>query len=194
MLLWLLVPFAYLLGSISSAILVSRAFALPDPRQQGSKNPGATNVLRLGGRKAAILTLAGDAGKGLIPVLTAHALHADDMIVAATGLAAFIGHLYPVFFGFKGGKGVATSLGVLLGFSWALGLSALLTWITVAALFRISSLAAIVAALLTPVFAWHWTASVPVTLACNGLAVLLLWRHRENMQRLARGEEKKLGR
>ncbi len=191
---WLLIPLAYLLGSVSSAVLISRLFGLPDPREQGSKNPGATNVLRLGGKKAAILTLLGDASKGLAPVLLARAWHADEIVTAATGVAAFLGHLYPVFFLFKGGKGVATALGVLLGFSWPLGLAAALTWIAVAALFRISSLAALSAAAATPFYAWLLSHSTELTAATTVLAVLLTWRHRANIGRLICGEESRLGR
>src|SRR5690606_29428173 len=132
-------------GSLSSAVIVSRFFGLPNPREQGSKNPGATNVLRLGGKKAAAITLLGDVTKGLVPLLMAKALDADEFVMALVGLAAFFGHLYPIFFQFKGGKGVATALGVLSGFSWMVGGAALLTWITVAFLSRISSLAALVA-------------------------------------------------
>jgi glycerol-3-phosphate acyltransferase PlsY len=191
---WLVLPLAYLLGSLSSAVLISRLYKLPDPREQGSKNPGATNVLRLGGKKAAVLTLIGDAAKGLIPVLAARALGAEPGIVAGAGIAAFLGHLFPVFFQFKGGKGVATALGVLLGFAWPLGLAAAATWITMAALFRISSLAALTAAAATPAYAWFLTHSRELTVATTGLALLLIWRHRANIGRLIRGEETRLGR
>lgn len=191
---WFIIPLGYLLGSLSSAVLVSRLSGLPDPREQGSKNPGATNVLRLGGRKAAIITLLGDAGKGLIPVLLARAWDADETVIAATGVAAFLGHLFPVFFQFKGGKGVATALGVLLGFSWLLGLGAALTWIATAAMFRVSSLAALTSAAFTPAIAWLWLRSPTLTLATALLSVLLIWRHRTNIGRLIRGEESRIGR
>lgn len=191
---WLLLPLAYLLGSLSSAVLISRLYQLPDPREQGSKNPGATNVLRLGGKKAAVLTLLGDAAKGLLPVLVARALDAEPIIVASAGIAAFLGHLFPIFFQFKGGKGVATALGVLLGFAWPLGLAAAATWITVAVLSRISSLAALVSAAATPAYAWLLTHSPEFTVATTGLALLLIWRHRANIGRLIRGEETRLGR
>ena len=125
---WLLVPLGYLLGSISSAIIVCRAMGLPDPREQGSGNPGATNVMRIGGKKAAAITLLGDMLKGLAPVLMAQALNVDPLVLAGVVLAAFLGHLYPVFFGFAGGKGVATSLGVLLGANWVVGGAVLLSW------------------------------------------------------------------
>lgn len=191
---WLLLPLAYLLGSLSTAVLVSRMFQLPDPREQGSKNPGATNVLRLGGKKAAIITLFGDAAKGLIPVLLARAWNADVIVIAATGVAAFLGHLFPIFFQFKGGKGVATALGVLSGYSGLLGLGAALTWIAIAAVFRISSLAALTAAAVAPGYAWWLSHSPELTSATAVLSALLIWRHRANIGRLVRGEEARIGR
>jgi glycerol-3-phosphate acyltransferase PlsY len=190
---WLIVPAAYLLGSISSAIIVSRILDLPDPRSEGSKNPGATNVLRLGGKKAAAITLLGDLLKGLIPVSIAQIVGGSGELIAATGVAAFAGHLYPVFFGFKGGKGVATSLGVLTGFSWTTGLSVLATWLLVALLSRISSLSALVAAGLAPVFVWLWLKDVALTLAAVVLAMLLLWRHSANIKRILNGTEPRIG-
>jgi len=191
---WLLVPLAYALGSLSSAVIVSRILGLPDPREEGSKNPGATNVLRLGGKKAAIITLLGDALKGLIPVLLARSLGAGDWIVGLVGLAAFVGHLLPVFFGFKGGKGVATALGVLSGFSWIVGLAVLATWIAVAYLSKISSLAALVAAALAPLYVWLWAGHAPVLTGMTAvMAALLFWRHRSNIRRLLSGEESRIG-
>ncbi len=190
---WLLVPLAYLLGSLSSAVIVSRLSGLPDPREQGSKNPGATNVLRLGGKKAAAITLLGDAVKGLVPVLLAKALVVEPIIVAAVGLAAFIGHVYPLFFGFTGGKGVATALGVLSGFSWLVGVSILVTWVAVAYLSRISSLAALTAAALTPVYVWIILHSEILTVAASIMALLLVMRHRGNIQRLLQGQESRIG-
>ncbi|RTK99711.1 MAG: glycerol-3-phosphate 1-O-acyltransferase, partial [Lysobacterales bacterium] len=133
--------FAYLCGSVSTAILVCRLMGLPDPRSEGSRNPGATNVLRIGGRKAAAITLAGDFLKGLIPVLVARAFGQGPEVLAATAFAAFLGHLYPVFFGFQGGKGVATALGVMVGLSWQVALAALATWLVIARVWKISSLA-----------------------------------------------------
>lgn len=186
---WLFVPAAYLIGSISSAIIICRLMGLPDPREQGSGNPGATNVMRIGGKKAAAITLLGDSLKGLIPVYAANALGMPVEVVAATGLAAFIGHLYPVFFGFKGGKGVATSVGVLLGFFWALGLAFMATWYLVYKLGRISSLSALVASTLSPIFAWYLVGDKAVIAASVIMTVFLLWRHKANIQRLLAGEE-----
>ncbi|MBS1213333.1 MAG: glycerol-3-phosphate acyltransferase [Proteobacteria bacterium] len=191
---WWLIPFSYLLGSLSSAVIVSRILRLPDPREQGSKNPGATNVLRLGGKKAAIITLLGDTAKGLIPLVVANNVGATAGVLAACGLGAFLGHLYPVFFGFKGGKGVATALGVLLGFSWVTGLAALLTWLAVAFLSRVSSLAALVSAALAPFYVWFWLKSPVLVAATLLMSGLLIWRHRENIGRIRRGEEARIGR
>jgi glycerol-3-phosphate acyltransferase PlsY len=191
---WLLVPLAYLLGSLSSAVIVSRLFGLPDPREEGSKNPGATNVLRLGGKKAAIITLLGDALKGLIPVLLARTLSAEPLLIGVVGLAAFAGHLFPVFFGFKGGKGVATALGVLSGFSGWVGLAVLATWIVTAFLSRISSLSALVAAALAPAYVWFLLHSEALTGATLVMTVILIVRHKTNIQRLLKGEESRIGR
>lgn len=193
MAIWFLVPLAYLLGSLSTAVIVSRVLGLPDPREQGSKNPGATNVLRLGGKKAAVITLVGDAMKGLIPVVIAQYLAVTPDMLAAVGLAAFLGHLYPVFFGFKGGKGVATALGVLTGFSGWVGLSVLATWLLMAWLFRISSLAALTAAALAPVFVWFLVHSAVLTAAALTMTFLLISRHRGNIERLLQGEESRIG-
>jgi len=191
---WFLVPLAYFMGSLSSAVIVSRLFRLPDPREQGSKNPGATNVLRLGGKKAAAITLLGDAAKGLIPVLLAKALGADVLVTALVGLAAFFGHLYPVFFQFKGGKGVATALGVLSGFSWTVGLAALSTWLATAFVSRISSLAALVASGLAPLYIWLLTGSEVLTGVSIVMVLFLIWRHRGNIERLLQGQEARIGR
>ncbi|MFN5745561.1 MAG: glycerol-3-phosphate 1-O-acyltransferase PlsY [Methylococcaceae bacterium] len=193
MTIWLLVVLAYLMGSLSSAVIVSKLSGLPDPREQGSKNPGATNVLRLGGKKAAIITLLGDAIKGLIPVLVAKSLSAPAEIVAAVGLAAFIGHLYPVFFGFKGGKGVATAWGVLGGFSGWVGLAVLATWLLTAFLTRYSSLSALVAAVLAPIYVWSVLHSEVLTGAALSMSLLLISRHRGNILRLFKGEEGRIG-
>lgn len=186
---WLLVPLGYLLGSISSAIIVCRVMGLPDPRGQGSGNPGATNVMRIGGKKAAAITLVGDMLKGLIPVLIAQALHVGPWILAGVVLAAFLGHLYPVFFGFAGGKGVATSLGVLLGANWMVGIAVLLTWYMVYKLFKISSLSALVASVLAPVYVYFITGVPALVYVTAFMSLLLIWRHKSNIQRLLAGEE-----
>lgn len=191
---WLMVPIAYLLGSLSSAVIVCRVMRLPDPRDEGSKNPGATNVLRLGGKKAAAITLVGDMAKGLVPVLLAKGLGVEAEVLAAVGLAAFVGHLYPVFFQFKGGKGVATALGVLSGFSWLTGLAALMTWLAVAFVSRISSLSALMASVLAPAYVWFWLKSPALTVATVLMSGLLVWRHQSNIQRILSGEETRIGR
>lgn len=182
---------AYCIGSISFAIVVSRLMRLPDPRGYGSRNPGATNVLRSGKKAAAMLTLAGDAGKGWVAVWLAAHLGGD---VAAAGFAAFIGHLYPVFHRFQGGKGVATAAGVLFGFDAWLGLAALATWIVTAVLFRYSSLASLIAAIGAPICAWFLGLDGRVVTVLAAIALLLVWRHRENIARLAAGTESRLGR
>ncbi len=190
---WLLVPFAYLLGSLSSAVITSRLMGLPDPREEGSKNPGATNVLRLGGKKAAIITLLGDLLKGVVPLTVAKELVVPGEVMAAVGLAAFLGHLYPVFFGFKGGKGAATALGVLAGYSWLVGLAALLTWLAVAFVSRISSLAALTAAAFAPLYVWFVLRSPMITVSAVLTSALLFCRHKSNIQRILSGEESKIG-
>lgn len=186
---WLLVLAAYLLGSISSAIIVCQLMGLPDPRAEGSGNPGATNVMRIGGKKAAAITLLGDMLKGLLPVLAAHALNVDPFILSGVMLAAFLGHLYPIFFGFAGGKGVATSFGVLLGAHWMVGLAVSLTWFVVYKLFNISSLSALVAAMLAPVYVYLIMEMQAVVYVAALIAVTLIWRHKTNIQRLLAGEE-----
>lgn len=186
---WLLVPFAYLTGSVSSAIIVCKLMGLADPRENGSGNPGATNVMRIGGKKAAAITLVGDALKGLIPVLIAKALGVDTMVLSAVVFAAFLGHLYPVFFGFKGGKGVATSLGVTLGVAWLLGLAVSGTWLLVYKIGKISSLSALVAAVLTPFYVWLIVGDAYLIVTFALISAVLLWRHRGNIQRLLDGRE-----
>jgi glycerol-3-phosphate acyltransferase PlsY len=188
----LLVLGGYLFGSISTAIIVCKLMGLPDPRTEGSRNPGATNVARLGGKKAAALTLAGDMLKGLVPVLIAHALQANPTILAATALAAFLGHLYPVFFGFQGGKGVATALGVIYGLYWPVGLLTTGVWLAMAIVFRYSSLAALTAILLTPLGFMWLLPEKPIIIAMVVLTVLLFWRHRSNIANLLSGEEGKI--
>jgi glycerol-3-phosphate acyltransferase PlsY len=188
----LLVAAAYLLGSVSSAIIVCRLMGLPDPRTQGSNNPGATNVLRIGGKKAAAITLIGDSLKGLIPMLAGHLLGAGPTALAATGLAAFLGHLYPVFFGFRGGKGVATALGVQLGLYWPIGLSVAGIWLFVAKVLKISSLSALISMTLAPVIVWLFWPEPALVGAQVLISVILFWRHRSNIQNLLSGREDKI--
>jgi glycerol-3-phosphate acyltransferase PlsY len=193
---------AYLLGSLSFAVIVSRVMGLSDPRSYGSKNPGATNVLRSGSKPAAIATLLLDALKGWLPVALVvwhgERFGLQEGTVALVGLAAFLGHLYPVFFRFQGGKGVATALGVLFGVDWVLGLAVALTWLIIAFFFRYSSLASLVAAVFAPVYylfgnGLAWYADKRIALALGVMALLLFWRHRENIGRLAQGKESRLG-
>ncbi|MDS4019319.1 MAG: glycerol-3-phosphate 1-O-acyltransferase PlsY [Candidatus Competibacter sp.] len=187
------VIFGYLAGSISTAIIVCRLMGLPDPRGEGSRNPGATNVLRFGGRKAAAITLAGDFLKGVLPVLLARLAGVEETGLALTALAAFLGHLYPVFFGFEGGKGVATAFGAILGLSWPVALSALATWLTMAFVVRISSLSALAAAVLAPLFGWWFGLPSTYDAAILTMVVLLVWRHRSNIRQLLAGTEDKIG-
>lgn len=187
-----LVIVAYLFGSISTAIIVCKLMGLPDPRTQGSGNPGATNVLRLYGKKPAAITLLGDFIKGLIPVLVAQYLAVNTQTLALVGMAAFLGHLYPIFFYFKGGKGVATMLGVLFGFSWMVGLATTGTWLFVAKVLKISSLSALVATLLAPVYVWWLAPSQPLIIITAIMTVMLYWRHRSNIRNLISGREKKI--
>lgn len=189
-----LIVIAYLIGSISSAILVCNLMGLPDPRTEGSRNPGATNVLRVGGKKAAAVTLIGDMLKGLLPVLAANTLNVAPLTLALTGMAAFLGHLYPVFFGFRGGKGVATMLGVLFGFHGLVGAATAGTWLLIAKGFKISSLAALIATLLAPLYVWLIIGPSRELIITTGvMTVLLFWRHRSNIQRLLSGEEGVIG-
>lgn len=189
MLEWLLVPLAYLTGSVSSAIIVCRMMGLADPRENGSGNPGATNVMRIGGKKAAAITLAGDALKGLIPVLLAKMLGVDSLVLSFVVFAAFFGHLYPLFFGFKGGKGVATSLGVTLGVAWPLGLAAAATWFAVYKASKISSLSALVAATVVPLYVWLIVGDTNLIVVFVLISLILLWRHKSNIRRLLAGQE-----
>jgi len=185
----LLIPAAYLLGSVSCAIITCRMMGLADPREQGSGNPGATNVMRIGGKKAAGITLLGDLLKGFLPVFLTNSLGMSSLLQALIGIAAFLGHLYPVFFGFKGGKGVATSLGVLLGFSWVLGFAVIGTWLLVYKLRKISSLSALTASVLSPIYAWFILGDKIIVSAAAVMMVFLLVRHKGNIQRLLAGEE-----
>jgi len=191
---YLLPVFAYLLGSVSSAIVIARLFGLKDPREVGSGNPGATNILRYGGKKAAILTLLGDVLKGVAPVLAAHALGADSVVLALTVLAAFLGHVFPVFHGFKGGKGVATAFGALLAMNGWVGLALVGSWLVIAVTTRYSSLSAITVSVLAPAYVWLFVREPAPILATGIMALLLLWRHRSNIQKLLAGTETKIGR
>ncbi|WP_022955013.1 glycerol-3-phosphate 1-O-acyltransferase PlsY [Perlucidibaca piscinae] len=182
---------AYLLGSVSAAIIVCRLMGLPDPRTDGSGNPGTTNVLRLGGKPAALLTLTGDMLKGVIPVLIGRELGMDDMLLSAIGFAAFLGHLYPIFFRFEGGKGVATALGVLLALHWQVGMFVIVLWIAGFALTRISSVGAITAFVAAPFLA-NWLMPEAM-LGVVGMSLLLLARHKENIKALIEGRERKFG-
>lgn len=180
---------AYLLGSVCSAIIVCKLWGLPDPRSQGSSNPGATNVMRIGGKKPALITLAGDMAKGVPLVLLAQHLQLRPDLISAIGLAAFMGHLYPVFFKFEGGKGVATALGVLLALYWPVGLAVIGVWLAVFALFRISSLSSITAFALAPIIAWYLVPNY--MLGIVGMSILLIARHKTNIKALLKGEERK---
>lgn len=182
----------YLLGSLPFAVIVSRAFGLADPRTFGSKNPGATNVLRSGNKLAAALTLLGDAAKGLLAMALARLIGADETGAAIAGIAAFLGHVFPVFLRFKGGKGVATALGVLTGFSGWLALASATTWLLVAFITRYSSLAALSAAAVAPLAAWLLVGR-EVAVAVLLMSLLLVWRHKENIRKLLAGTEGRIG-
>jgi len=187
-----LVIAAYLLGSVSSAIIVCGLMGLPDPRTQGSNNPGATNVLRIGGRKAAAITLLGDSLKGLIPMIAGHVFAVEPGGLAAIGLAAFFGHLFPVFFGFRGGKGVATALGVQFGLWWPIGLTVAALWLFVAKVLKISSLSALISMGLAPIVVailWPDPVLIGLQLVISGI---LFWRHRSNIRNLIEGTEGKI--
>ncbi len=193
----LIVMAAYLLGSVSFAVVVSKAFALPDPHDYGSGNPGATNVLRTGNKPAAVLTLAGDGIKGFVAVIlagvTGAALGAPDWVVPASALAVFLGHLYPVFHHFAGGKGVSTAAGIVYALHWPLGLALMLVWVTMAIGFRISSLAALTAAALMPLGGFYFFGNSLTAWSLVAIAALLFWRHRVNIRQLAGGTEKPIG-
>lgn len=188
---------AYLLGSVSFAVLMSKAFGLADPRTYGSGNPGATNVLRSGKKAAAALTLLGDAAKGWLAVFVTIKLAPHDgeglLMVALVSLAVFLGHVFPVFLKFKGGKGVATALGVLLAISGWMGLAVLGTWLLVAVVFRYSSLSALVAAIAAPVYAMLLQLRPELVFAVGAMSLLLIWRHKGNIQNLMTGKESKIG-
>ena len=201
LLLWLLIPLAYLIGSISFAVVVSKCMRLPDPYTYGSGNPGATNVLRTGNKKAAVLTLIGDGSKGFIALVLARWILGDDSLAATLNswvlcgvvLAVFLGHLFPVFHGFRGGKGVATACGILFGINWILGLATLSTWLIVAFFTRYSSLAAMCVAIFAPVYCVFLFGVEPMGLTLTCLCVLMLWRHRNNIVKLLDGSETRIG-
>jgi len=184
---------AYLLGSVSTAIVVCHAMRLPDPRTEGSGNPGATNVLRVGGKLAAVITLLGDALKGLLPVLLAKWLDATPLILGLTAIATVLGHIFPVFFQFKGGKGVATSFGAVFGLSLITGLLTVTTWLAISLLFKISSLAALCSLLMLALYLWITTKSTTLALCGAVIALLVFVRHHSNIVRLFKGTEPKIG-
>ena len=189
---YFLIILAYFIGSISTAIITCKLLGKEDPRTVGSKNPGATNVLRYAGKTAAIITLLGDSLKGLIPVAIAHAADLDWAWLVIAGIAAFLGHLYPLFYGFKGGKGVATAMGVFIGLHPIIGLAVIATWLAMAYAFNISSLAALIAALLAPFYFYSITDSVPLLLGLLFITALIYWRHRSNIQNIIDGTEGKI--
>lgn len=197
----LLIPIAYLIGSISFAVVVSKCMRLPDPHSYGSGNPGATNVLRTGNKLAAVLTLIGDALKGFLAVWLARLILGDESLSATLNswllcgvvVAVFLGHLFPVFHGFKGGKGVATACGILFGINWVLGLATLSTWLIVAFFMRYSSLAALAAAVFGPIYFVFLFGFQPMVAALLVVCVLLIWRHRSNICNLINGTESRIG-
>ena len=197
----LLIPIAYLIGSISFAVVVSKCMRLPDPHSYGSGNPGATNVLRTGNKLAAVLTLIGDALKGYLAVILARILLGDESLTSTVNswllcgvvVAVFLGHLFPIFHGFKGGKGVATACGILFGINWILGLATLGTWIIVAVFMRYSSLAALAAAVFGPIYFIFLFGLQPMGIALLVVCLLLIWRHRSNIHNLMNGKESRIG-
>ena len=193
----LIVFAAYLLGSVSFAVVVSKAFRLPDPHEYGSGNPGATNVLRTGNKAAALLTLVGDGIKGWLAVFLAelarNSLGAPEWVVPGAALAVFLGHLYPVFHHFKGGKGVSTAAGIVYALHWQLGLALMVVWLAMAVGFRISSLAALTAAVLMPLGGFYAFGNSPRAWALVVIGALLFWRHRANIRQLMAGKEKPIG-
>lgn len=192
----LLILGSYFIGSISFAVVVSKAMRLPDPHSYGSGNPGATNVLRTGNKVAALLTLVGDAAKGYVAIAIARVMvgvEVDSWVLPLAAIAAFVGHLFPVFHGFKGGKGVATALGILLAINWVLGLTTLSTWLIVAVFMRYSSLAALIAALFAPLYFIFLFGVQPMAAAVAAMSALLIWRHKGNIEKLLNGTEGKIG-
>ena len=188
----LLIFSAYLLGSVSAAILVCKTLGLSDPRTGGSGNPGTTNVMRLYGKKAAFLTLVGDIFKGIIPVLLAKVIVNSEFIIAICGLAAFLGHIFPIYFKFEGGKGVATLIGILFATNWLLGVSYIITWILTALIFRYSSLAALIAVLPIPIYSYFIEHSNQYAISFAIIAIILFWRHKPNIYNLLNGKENKI--
>ena len=188
----LLIFSAYLLGSVSAAIIVCKTLGLSDPRAGGSGNPGTTNVMRLYGKKAAFLTLVGDIFKGIIPVLVAKVIVDSEFIIAICGLAAFLGHIFPIYFKFEGGKGVATLIGILFATHWLLGVSYIITWILTALIFRYSSLAALIAALPIPIYSYFIEHNNQYTISFTVIAIILFWRHKPNIYNLLNGKEDKI--
>ena len=184
-----LIALGYIFGSLSSAIIISRALGLPDPRTEGSGNPGATNMARTGGKKAAAMTLFGDLTKGLVPVLIAKGLGAELEAQLLVALAALLGHLYPVFFRFQGGKGVATALGVLFGLQWQIALAWLVTWLAVFTWKKVSSLSALTATALVPLYIWIFSGSLSFVVFGIVITILIYWRHRTNIEELLAGTE-----
>ena len=197
----LVIPIAYLIGSISFAVVVSKCMRLPDPHSYGSGNPGATNVLRTGNKLAAILTLIGDALKGYLAVMLARILLGDESLSSTLNswllcgvvIAVFLGHLFPIFHGFKGGKGVATACGILFGINWILGLATLGTWVIVAIFMRYSSLAALAAAVFGPIYFIFLFGFQPMAISLVLVCLLLIWRHRSNIKNLVNGSESRIG-
>ena len=197
----LLIPIAYLIGSVSFAVVVSKCMRLPDPHSYGSGNPGATNVLRTGNKRAAVLTLLGDALKGFVAVVLARMILGEESlssslnswILCGVVVAVFLGHLFPIFHGFKGGKGVATACGILFGINWILGLATLATWIIVAKFMRYSSLAALAAAVFGPIYFVFLFGFHPMGIALLIVCALLIWRHRSNIHNLMNGTESRIG-
>lgn len=183
---------SYLLGSICTAIIVCKALGFPDPRSEGSSNPGTTNVLRIAGKGPAALTLAGDVLKCVIPVLIGHQLNLPWLMLGFVGLAAFVGHLFPIFFKFEGGKGVATAFGFAIALDWKLGLATVLCWLSVAAITRYSSLAALVTWALAPILAWYLV-HPDLVFSFAPMSLLLIYRHKENIRKLRNGTESRIG-
>ena len=197
----LLIPIAYLIGSVSFAVVVSKCMRLPDPHSYGSGNPGATNVLRTGNKRAAVLTLLGDALKGFVAVVLARMILGEESlssslnswILCGVVVAVFLGHLFPIFHGFSGGKGVATACGILFGINWILGMATLCTWIIVAKFMRYSSLAALAAAVFAPIYFVFLFGFHPMGIALLIVCALLIWRHRSNIHNLMNGTESRIG-